>query len=118
MATYSVKGFVQFVNGNFVAFVRRGMQWLKCDDSKVTEMKTGAAIWPHIIFLKIPATAIASCSGCVGCFKYVAIATPAALVGANCDETFFLKRPDLNEDGLVILRLMRLTNVRRPGLVL
>ena len=38
------------MNGHFVAFVRRGMQWLKCDDSIVTEMNTIPAIWPHIIF--------------------------------------------------------------------
>ena len=52
LATYSVTGFVHFANGHFIAFVRRSMKWLKCDDSIVTEMDAVTAIWLQIIFVE------------------------------------------------------------------
>ena len=39
---------------------------------------------------RIAETTTASRGGCVECFKFVAIATSAALVGVNSDEAFFL----------------------------
>ena len=49
---YLATSFVQHVNGHFVAFVRCGGRWLKCDDSIVTDFVTPSTIWPTLIFLE------------------------------------------------------------------
>ena len=49
---YLTTSFVQHVNGHFVAFVRCGGRWLKCDDSIVTDFVTPSTIWPTLIFLE------------------------------------------------------------------
>lgn len=49
---YLTTSFVQHVNGHFVAFVRCGGRWLKCDDSVVTDFATPSTIWPTLIFLE------------------------------------------------------------------
>ena len=47
---YLVSGFVQHVNGHFIAFVRCGGRWWKCDDSIVTGPADVSRIWPTLIF--------------------------------------------------------------------
>ena len=47
---YLVSGFVQHVNGHFIAFVRCGGRWWKCDDSIVTGPADVSTIWPSMIF--------------------------------------------------------------------
>ena len=47
---YLVSGFVQHVNGHFIAFVRCGGRWWKCDDSIVTGPADVSTIWPTMIF--------------------------------------------------------------------
>ena len=49
---YLVSGFVQHVNGHFIAFVRCGGRWWKCDDSIVTGPADVSRIWPTLIFLE------------------------------------------------------------------
>ena len=49
---YLATSFVQHVNGHFIAFVRCGGRWLKCDDSVVTDFATPSTIWPTLIFLE------------------------------------------------------------------
>ena len=49
---YLVSGFVQHVNGHFIAFVRCGGRWWKCDDSIVTGPADVSTIWPTLIFLE------------------------------------------------------------------
>ena len=49
---FVVTGFVQFVRNHFVAFVRRGGKWYKCDDSRVTRVDDMPQIWPILIFLE------------------------------------------------------------------
>ena len=45
-------GFVQFLGNHFVAFVRKGSKWHKCDDSTVTPVDDVPQIWPILIFLE------------------------------------------------------------------
>ena len=49
---YLVSGFVQHVNGHFIAFVRCGGRWWKCDDSIVTGPADVSTMWPTLIFLE------------------------------------------------------------------
>ena len=49
---YLVTSFVQHVHGHFIAFVRCGGRWLKCDDSIVTDSVAPSSIWPTVIFLE------------------------------------------------------------------
>eukprot|EP00435_Cladocopium_sp_Y103_P002278 s8318_g1.t1 len=53
---YTVTGFVhhQQQNGSehFVAYVHSHGKWLKCDDSRVTEVEAMEPLWPCVIFLE------------------------------------------------------------------
>ena len=41
-----------WLRNHFVAFVRRGGKWYKCDDSRVTRVDDIPQIWPILIFLE------------------------------------------------------------------